>query len=186
MKNKKILIRILLFILALGLIFVLYWQRTYATNVSQERLVDLANRERITAGLKPLTIDPELSLAASNKAQDMILAQYFDHYSPNGLTPWNFILSSGYNYIYAGENLAMDFHNSEAIHNAWMQSPTHQANILNPKYENIGVAVTEGYFDGHNTKMVVQMFGKRKEPILESFNSLVSKIKTWLLGIEEI
>ena len=64
---------------------------------------------------------------------------------------WNFNRYPGarcdvesYDYSYAGENLAMDFHSAEKMEDAWMKSPTHRANILNEKYKDIGVAVKAG------------------------------------------
>lgn len=183
MKNKNTLIKILISLIFCLNILVLSSERTYATSVNEQKLIDLANTERSKTGLNTLSIDSSLSLAAQNKANDMVTSGYFEHFSPNGLTPWDFILNAGYNYTYAGENLAMDFQDSEDINLAWMQSPSHRDNILNPKYDNIGMAVVEGNFQNHPTKMVVQMFGSKNEPVIESFNGLVYKIKYLILGM---
>lgn len=98
----------------------------YATNVTVEKVLDLVNRERTKANLKPLALSPELSQAATSKANDMFMKDYWAHVSPTGTTPWYFITSSGYNYLYAGENLAKDFATSEEVVAAWMKSPTHR------------------------------------------------------------
>lgn len=111
----------------------------------------------------PLAISPQLSLAANRKAQDMIKNNYFDHQSPNGRTPWHFIIESGYNYYKAGENLAINFTTSEKLFEAWINSPDHRDNIINPEFEEVGFGITEGVIDNKQTKVVVQMFGAKKE-----------------------
>ena len=49
-----------------------------------------------------------LQEAAEKKAQDMIENNYFAHTSPQGKTPWHWVEESGYDYRYAGENLAIN------------------------------------------------------------------------------
>lgn len=132
-----------------------------ASDISIERLFTLTNKKREEEGLAPLKVDPNLSMAAQKKAQDMLSNDYWAHNSPQGKTPWDFILSSDYKYIYAGENLAKDFANSDGVVAAWMKSPTHRENITQPKYENVGFAVVNGRLNGEETTLVVQMFGKR-------------------------
>ena len=67
--------------------------------------------------------------------------------------------SFGYKYRYAGENLARDFSNASSAMDAWMNSPTHKENILNPKYKEIGIGVVEGDLAGTDTTIIVQFFG---------------------------
>lgn len=134
-------------------------QEAAAASIDVNRLVELANQERVTRGLNTLTVDSRLVTAAANKGADMFAKQYWAHYGPNGETPWQFIKAAGYNYVYAGENLAKDFTSTDPIHTAWMNSPSHRDNIINTHYEDIGIAAVEGIFDGVQTIIVVQMFG---------------------------
>ena len=60
------------------------------------------------------------------KAQDMATLGYFAHVSPDGKTPWYWIEKVGYDYQYAGENLAINFSDSKDVTNAWMASPLHK------------------------------------------------------------
>ncbi len=131
----------------------------YASNIGAPQVVDQTNSERRSSGLGQLTLNPLLSQAAYAKAQDMFSHQYWAHTSPSGTEPWDFIKSSGYKYRVAGENLARDFMSSSEVTAAWMASPTHKANIMNPKYSEIGVAVVDGILNGTETTLVVQMFG---------------------------
>jgi len=128
--------------------------------VTSSELVDLANKERVTEGLQPLTINEKLVQAAQEKAQDMLTNGYFAHTSPLGITPWHWFDAVGYNYVAAGENLAKDFTDSQFLHRAWMNSPSHRDNILNSNYQEIGIAVVEGKINGRNTVLAVQLFGK--------------------------
>lgn len=133
----------------------------YATDISVDRLLELTNQKRVENGLNPLSFDSQLSAAAAGKANDMFTNNYWAHNSPSGITPWSFILSAGYHYVYAGENLAKDFANSDGVVSAWMASPTHRDNIVNPKYAEIGFAVLNGKLNGLETTLVVQMFGTK-------------------------
>jgi uncharacterized protein YkwD len=123
-------------------------------------LVDLANKDRGDTKLGTLSINPLLEKAASLKVDDMVSKSYFAHKSPEGLTPWYWFNKANYSFIYAGENLAINFTESDAVNNAWMASPGHRANILNANFTEVGIAVKEGVYNGNNTIFVVQMFGK--------------------------
>jgi len=122
-------------------------------------LVDLANEARIKESQKPLKINEKLVQAAQMKANDMAKNSYFEHTSPGGLSPWYWIGLSGYQFLYAGENLAVDFYFSKSVNKAWLESPGHAANILSPNFTEVGIATSEGVFEGRETIFVVQMFG---------------------------
>lgn len=133
------------------------------TAIKAQELVELANRERIKERQLPLKINPLLERSARAKALDILARDYFAHNTPDGQTPWVFFDEQGYEYVWAGENLAIDFSSSPALHNAWMASPTHAANILNPHYEEVGIAVMEGTFGNAQTTVVVEHFGATKD-----------------------
>lgn len=132
----------------------------YASDISVFDVVAQTNQERAKAGLAALEYDDTLSQAASAKAADMFAKQYWAHQSPEGKEPWAFINEAGYEYIAAGENLARDFMATPEMIDAWMNSPTHKANIMNPRYQEIGIAVVNGTLQGMETTLVVQMFGR--------------------------
>jgi uncharacterized protein YkwD len=121
-------------------------------------LVDLANADRTDLGLPPLTVSPELQQAAQLKANDMAQNDYFAHTSPSGKDPWYWFQQAGYNFTYAGENLAVYFSDSNDVNTAWMNSPEHRANLLNPNYTQIGIATSQGMYQGVETTFVVQEF----------------------------
>jgi len=123
-------------------------------------LVDRTNDTRSEYGLNTLKINERLVEAAQAKANDMASRSYFAHNSPDGKTPWYWISQSGYNYLYAGENLAVNFSDSVNVHNAWLDSPGHRANIVHQHFTEIGIAMADGIYEGRPTTFVVQMFGR--------------------------
>lgn len=131
----------------------------FSSTITPDKVVTLTNVERAKAGVGQLQVSNLLTEAASEKARDMFTDQYWAHYSPSGKTPWDFMKNVGYRYTIAGENLARDFLEPEDMVNAWMNSPSHRENIVNPRYSEIGIAVVDGVLNGVETTLVVQMFG---------------------------
>jgi uncharacterized protein YkwD len=134
----------------------------YATNINIQDLITNTNKVRNQNGLNSVNINEDLSEAAYNKALDMFNKDYWAHNSPDGVTPWKFIVDSGYTYIVAGENLAKNFNDSESVVAAWMESPSHRENLLKSEYQDIGFAVVDGKLQGEETTLIVQMFGAKK------------------------
>lgn len=133
----------------------------YASNITVSDLLKDTNEKRVEAGQSTLTLNDQLSAAAQAKAEDMFAKGYWAHTAPDGKDPWSFISTSGYNYLFAGENLARDFGDSRAVVEAWMNSASHKENLLNPRYQEIGFAVVNGKYNNYETTLVVQMFGAK-------------------------
>jgi hypothetical protein len=123
-------------------------------------LVDLTNDNRTEGDLGSLTRSALLDEAAALKAKDMAEQGYFAHNSPAGVTPWYWFQRVGYEYVYAGENLAVHFKDSDEVVDAWMESPGHRANIMNHEYTEIGIGTAKGEYKGAPTVFVVQLFGR--------------------------
>lgn len=140
----------------------------FATDISVQKLFELTNNQRRSADLSPLILNNKLSQAAEKKAQDMFTKNYWSHFGPAGETPWDFILGSGYQYEFAGENLAKNFLFSQGVIDAWMRSTTHRENLLRSEYSEVGYAVVNGQLNGEETTLVVQMFGKPMNAISAS------------------
>lgn len=170
-----ILILILFFSVQLGLVRA---KTTFpnvlgaTTDISVQRLLDLTNSKRQEQGLSALFLNEKLSHAAFSKGENMFAKNYWAHNAPDGTTPWYFIRQVQYDYVYAGENLARGFTNSDAIIEAWMDSPTHRENMLSPNYRDIGFAVLEGKLMNEQTTLVVEMFGNTESiPMAEQSNA---------------
>ena len=136
-----------------------------ADNLSQlaRGAMDLVNQERLKAGLNPLEWNDQLASAAKSYANEMASNNFFAHNAPDGSTPVSRAQKAGYaaygwGGLYVGENLARGFNTAESVNQAWMNSPDHRANLLLPKYREIGIGVAVAP-DG--TKYWAQEFGSR-------------------------
>lgn len=129
-------------------------------------IVKETNREREELDLTPLVQNEKLAHAAQLKAEDMAANEYFSHYSPEGRTPWYWFGEVDYNYLHAGENLAIHFTDSSEVVDAWMNSPTHRDNIVNQNYSEIGIGTARGTYQGFPTVYVVQLFGTPKASVV--------------------
>lgn len=134
------------------------------STVTASTLTRLVNAERAKTGLPRLSENSLLNNSARLKGEHMIRYDYFEHTSPNGVSPWTWFDTARYAYLNAGENLAIDFTAAEDVVTAWMRSPGHRRNLLSNQYEEIGTAVVTGEFEGRNTTVVVLHLGKRAQP----------------------
>lgn len=124
-------------------------------------VIERTNTARAENGNLPaLTENSTLDRDAQMKVDDMFAKQYFEHVSPSGVGPADLAQAVGYAYVVVGENLALgDFGSDQGVVTAWMNSPGHRANILNAHYQEIGVAVGKGMYEGRETWLAVQSFG---------------------------
>ncbi len=130
------------------------------TILSSEKIIEYTNQERIKNNLPPLKENKKLNMSAEMKISDMFNKQYFEHYSPEGKGVDYFVQEVNYEYVLVGENLAMvSFNDEKEIVDGWMKSLPHRENILNSKFQEIGVAVRKGNFRGREVWLAVQHFG---------------------------
>jgi len=151
----------------------------FFADITKSSLEIFVNQTRQSLGLQTLSENEKLNQAARLKAENMVQNNYFNHTSPTGVSPWFWFKQVGYNYKYAGENLAVGFYESEEVYNAWLNSPSHKENILNPNYTEIGTAVVRG-FGPSNTVVVVQEFGRPvaiKSPEVNNNPSTSAQVK---------
>lgn len=121
---------------------------------------EATNSQRKIYNLKLLKRDATLDKVAKQKLEDMLAKQYFEHVSPDGKGPADLAKEVGYSYVIVGENLALgNFQNDEALVEAWMNSPGHRENILSSRYQDIGLAVGQGTYEGKSVWLAVQSFG---------------------------
>jgi uncharacterized protein YkwD len=110
-------------------------------------ILNLINTVRADRGLAALQPNQSLIDISRTRSNDMLSRDYFSHYTPEGKNVFNIFRECGITFRAAGENLAhsrpADIGTPEAFLNAWMNSPTHAANILQSKYGIIGVGMVE-------------------------------------------
>lgn len=149
-------------VVATAFLFFAYPSPAQLSAIVSSRMLELINTARAAEGVGPVDSNAALASSATIKGRDMFARQYFAHDTPDGKRPWEWIDRSAYDYIYAGENLAMDFTSAEAVQTAFMKSPAHRKNILNPKYRDVGIAVLTGELNGQKTILLVEFFGTQR------------------------
>jgi uncharacterized protein YkwD len=120
----------------------------------ETRMLELVNKERVAAGLKPLAADPELTQVARRHSGDMFARGYFAHNTPEGIDPFERMHEAGVRFDTAGENLALA-PTVQVAHTGLMNSLGHRANILRPEFGRVGIGILDG---GVRGLMVSQEF----------------------------
>ena len=162
LQRQFLIYYVMIFLVLKLIIFPFYYlfpKTSFFAEVVSSTLIELANQDRKSLGLAALKVNPVLSQAAMQKAQDMLANDYFSHTSPAGVTPWHWFKKNGYTYLAAGENLAIGFLDSSEVETAWKNSPSHRDNLLSSNFKEVGIAVVQGEFQGKETTLVVQFFG---------------------------
>jgi uncharacterized YkwD family protein/spore coat assembly protein SafA len=109
----------------------------------EQQVIDIVNKNRVSAGLAPLKANWELCRVARYKSQDMINKGYFSHQSPTYGSPFTMMQSFGIRFSAAGENIAYGQRSPQEVMTGWMNSPGHRANIMSAVYSQIGVGVAK-------------------------------------------
>jgi uncharacterized protein YkwD len=120
----------------------------------EAQMLEMVNRERLAANLKPLEADPELTEVARKHSADMFARGYFSHNTPENLDPFDRMRRDNVRFSTAGENLALA-PTVQIAHNGLMNSPGHRANILRPQFGRVGIGIMDG---GRRGLMVTQNF----------------------------
>lgn len=166
-RASKILLVLAVFqVVFLAHAFLLVPLSSFLADISSSALVDLANGDRAHSAVAPLKGDSLLTRAAQLKAEDMAARGYFAHTSPDGVTPWHWFDLAGYNFSYAGENLAINYSDTIDVERAWMNSAEHRDNIVNADFHEVGVGVAEGMYEGKKAVFVAELFGTKADPVV--------------------
>jgi uncharacterized protein YkwD len=133
------------------------------------RVVELVNvarsssrrcgRERYPAAA-PLNVSRKLNEAAADHAHDMARRKYFDHGGADGSQPKDRVLRAGYRPRLTGENIALGPESAEEVVAGWLASPGHCANIMDSRFQDIGIGLATGR--GRGKIYWVQVFGAQR------------------------
>jgi len=135
----------------------------FAADITPDSVLSEMNSYRMKEGLSPLHFDPRLVAAAGDRMQDMEDLEYWSHEAPDGRSPFVWLKPHGYEFRFAGENLATGFETVELLVEGWMESPGHRANILSADYDDVGIAVIDGSTTHRATgKSIVVLFGRMR------------------------
>ncbi len=126
-------------------------------------LLELVNAYRQTgcdcggvyfAPVEPVVWNDLLELAAKNHTKDMEKGNFFSHTGSDGNNPAYRIKAVGYNASTWGENIAKGYPTAKSAVQGWIKSEGHCKNIMNPAFQDMGVAV--------KGTLWTQVFGKKK------------------------
>jgi uncharacterized protein YkwD len=125
------------------------WSSGEFSSASEKQLVTLTNQSRAAAGLKALKVDSKLTAIARSRSKDMIVRNYFSHdIPPSGKQVFSILDDKGYCYKVAGENIGWNNYPdnvaTKTIHQLFMSSSGHRANILGKRWDVIGIGAYEG------------------------------------------
>lgn len=111
--------------------------------LSSSGIIDLVNKQREAAGVPDLQTSPELTKSATEKCQDMVANNYYEHANPTtGYQGYQYAQKDLSDNYYIAENLAqLDINDSPTAIQEWMNSPEHKAALLDTKYSLTGVAI---------------------------------------------
>ncbi len=140
--------------------------------------IERTNYERAQNSLGGLTESLQLDASAQVKAEDILKRQYFEHTAPDGKTVSDLVEAQGYEYVRVGENLALgDFTDNADLLTAWMNSPGHRANILDKRYQEIGIGVAYGNYQGRYVAVAVQHFGRPRSACPDVDENLKNQVQ---------
>jgi len=100
----------------------------------------MLNEVRADNGANPVTYDARLGAAAQGHANDMLANSFFSHRGSNGSTVGERATAQQYNWNLIGENIGRGQSDEAEILQGWVDSPDHQANNIDPRFEDFGLA----------------------------------------------
>lgn len=121
----------------------------------QRQIITLTNEVRVDLGLPALVVAKKLNNSAQYKADDMSAKEYFAH-TKNNKTVATWLETADYKFETAGENLAVGYSTAQDIVDAWKNSPTHYANLIDKDFKDFGVGLTGGVYNGQPTVFIAQ------------------------------
>lgn len=127
------------------------------TEVVEDEVVALVNRERQTRGCGAVRVDDRLRQAAGAHSADMAAHERMSHTGSDGSSPWDRARRAGYAYAMS-ENVAYGYRTAAEVMRGWMNSPGHRANILDCEARAVGVGLAHSRT---GTPYWTQMFGSR-------------------------
>jgi uncharacterized protein YkwD len=131
---------------------------TQSARAFASALVSAINGARAANGLQALDVDVRLSTAARGQSIYLASAGMLDHSGPDGASVSTRLARQGFHGHMVGENLAAGMGPAATV-SAWLASPGHRENLLEPGYHRLGVGVAMGSLDGMDAPFVTADFG---------------------------
>jgi uncharacterized protein YkwD len=130
-----------------------------ALKADEKRMLDLHNQKRRSQELRRLCVHPALQRAARDHSQDMIRRDYFAHGNVGRR-----LKRHGYNWSTYAENIHSDpgAPSPGPTFDSWMDSQSHRTNILDRRFQEVGIGLATGTHNGERKTMWTADFGNRR------------------------
>jgi uncharacterized protein YkwD len=113
--------------------------------INQRRAAGASCGSRGTfAAAAPLRWSSLLATASAAHSTDMATLNYFSHTSADGRSMSDRVNATGYTWSSLGENIAAGYPGIDSVVEGWMRSEGHCANIMNPDFDEMGLACVPG------------------------------------------
>jgi uncharacterized protein YkwD len=118
--------------------------RDYTTaRLDPAKALEAINGYRREKGLKTVSLDPKLTLAAKAHSRDLAKHDRISHYGSDGSSPWDRVKRTGYSARLAAENVGTGQASFEEVMQGWKESDGHNKNLLLPDARHMGVALVQ-------------------------------------------
>lgn len=114
-------------------------RETYRKKINE--VLRIINGYRADGGLKPLTLNEDLTIIANVRAEEIAWSGNHNHTRPNMQSCFSLMRENGFSSGLAGENIGWGFDSATSVCEAWKASETHYENIMNPEFKEIGIGV---------------------------------------------
>ena len=112
-----------------------------ATSVDRQQAQALVNAYRAQKGLGPVRLSPQLESAALAHSKDLAQSDRISHYGSDGSDTWDRVRRAGYEARVTAENVGTGQRSLSEVFRGWQNSPDHNANLLLPDAEEMGIAM---------------------------------------------
>lgn len=147
------------------------------TPYTKEIIIEQINDKRTEGNVNKYVENELLNKAAETKAQDMMDKNYFDYIGPDKKDWWLQITNSGYDYENANIAIAQGYVLANGVIEEWFNNEEIKKNILDKKFEDIGVSVKNGKYLGTESTLVVVYFANLRPKNLQQEGAIkTSKI----------
>jgi uncharacterized protein YkwD len=152
---------------AVTLVVVMGWSAVAVRDASAAgedlALLVLANQARAAQNVPPLIWNQDLAEAALVHSEDLAAhgGNCDLHNSCNGEVWWKRVQRFYPGWVALGENVATSISNPQTLHDGWMSSPGHRANILNSSYTEFGAGIALGQTNFGRLAFATEDFGSR-------------------------
>ena len=143
MARTKVLTLFIAFVLLTAMPVIACTLPPNANGLTQQFLHQI-NAERVRFGLQRFEMSSKLQEVAMLHACDNARQNRLSHFGTDGSSPGARVFRAGYRFDIVTENVAIGYRTPAEVLKAWLSSSSHRKNILEPRTNELGLAVALG------------------------------------------